>query len=319
MTPVATPVALSASSWDAALEETLSGGSRAQPHSTGPVAVAAGTRGAVHSVHGRVVNLCVGDGLIALAHESLDDAPWTVRLHAADWSALSGARVGDDVRMTRNALSLSGGALVRVLLAPDGARSLTPDAGVPVGLPAALAVLDGVPSPAASTPFGALAADALSVGIRRLTRTARALLDGEPDAAEATTAAALRLLGLGEGLTPSGDDVLSGLAFVAAHPGFGLTALRHPLRLVAESAEQRTTLLSAVTLRAALEGRARARLHDLVGAIIAGDERAMHRAAAHTAEIGHTSGYDLLTGIRLGVVLALDIPRPSPFTEGDHR
>lgn len=302
MTPVATPVALRAHSWDAALEETLSGGSDAPA-----VGVAV-----VHSVHAHVVNVRRGAALIALAHESLDDAPWTIRIADHDWPAVRSARVGGEAGITADAVVLcSRTGDVRIALGPADARMLRPGAGIPSSdaLRRALDVLDGVPSPAAATPFGALAADALAAGIRRLRVSALSLLETDaPDASAATTAAAERLLGLGEGLTPSGDDVLTGVAFVAAHPGFGLSALLSPLRAAAATADRRTTQLSEVTLHAALNGRARRRMHDLLDAVIAGDEPALRAAVAHTAEIGHTSGFDILTGIRLGVELAHAAP-----------
>ena len=305
MTPVATPVALRASTWDAALEETLSGGSDAPSSSDAPFS----SEGAVHSVHARVVNVRRGEMLIALAHESLDDAPWTIRIAEQDWSTVATARVGDPVALGTGVLVLrSGRQEVRVGLAPTDARVLRPCTDIPSddSLRLAVAALDGVPSPAAATPFGALAADALAAGIQRLRAGARSLVAADaPDAADVVAAAAQRLLGLGEGLTPSGDDVLAGLAFASAHPGLGLTALLAPLGVAAASADQRTTLLSAVTLRAALSGRARRRMHDLLDALIAGEEAAVRIAVGRTAEIGHTSGFDILTGIRIALELAL--------------
>ena len=296
MTPVATPVALSAHTWDAALEETLSGGSDAP---TAGVAT-------VHSVHARVINIRRGAALIALAHGDLDDAPWTIRILDRDWPTVASARVGDSVDLTADAIVLPDADGLRITLAPADARVLTAGTGIPSAdsLGLALSVLDGMPSPAPSTPFGALAADALAAGIRRLDTAAHVLLTtGEPEASASVTAAAERLLGLGEGLTPSGDDVLTGLAFVSAHSGFGLTALLAPLRAAAATAERRTTQLSEVTLRAALSGRARRRIHDLMDAVIAGVENDIRSAVSRTAEIGHSSGHDILAGIRMGMRL----------------
>ncbi len=113
------------------------------------------------------------------------------------------------------------------------------------------------------------------------------------------TPAAQRLIGLGEGLTPTGDDILTGLAFLAAQDGMRLGA---HLSAIAAVDTDATTLLAAVTLRHALQGRARQRLHDLALAI-GDDEAGILRAAARIREIGHTSGEDLLTGIRLALDL----------------
>lgn len=316
MTPVATPVALRAHTWDAALEETLSGGSDAPA-----LGIAAAPRiAAVHSVHTSVVNIRCGDALIALAHQRLDDAPWTVRIANRDWPALAASRVDDAVALSpgRIMVGRASGA-VRIGLAPEAARRLMPAEGTPApaALRRALEILSAIPSPTAATSFGALAADALAAGIRRLRVSARQLLDApSPEAADAVARSAGRLIGLGEGLTPSGDDVLTGLAFVAAHPGFALRPLLSPLRTVAAAAEAGTTLLSAITLRAAVDGRARARMHDLLLALIGADETDLRDAVVRTAAIGHTSGYDILTGIRLGLELERDARTRSTATLG---
>lgn len=314
MTPVATPVALRAHTWDAALEETLSGGSDAPADGVA----------AVHSVHARVVNIRRGATLIALAHGDLDDAPWTIRILDRDWPMIASARVGDRVAVAADAVVLRPDAHdLRITLAPADAVVLRAGTAVPSpdAMRLALSVLDGVPSPAPATPFGALAADALSAGIRRLDAAAQVLLaSGGRDARASVTTAAERLLGLGEGLTPSGDDVLTGLGFVCAHQGFGLSALLPPLRAAVATADRRTTQLSEVTMRAALSGRARRRMHDLVDAVMTATESDLRTAVARTAEIGHSSGHDILTGIRLGMQLsASTTTRPTPSDQGDHR
>lgn len=312
MTPVAPLATLRAATWEDALEETLSS------------AIHAGFGGdlIVHSVHDHVVNIQCDGGLIALAHDRLDDAPWTIRIPASGWPTLR-AQVGDRVGVDGGAGD--GQALVvntvagsvRIML--DAADRWTPvvDARTPstAALRAARIALDAFTCPAAITPFGAASAQALDAGVERMRAAATALLHGADTAALVTasiaepiakpvTEAARRLLGLGEGLTPSGDDILTGLAFVAAHPGFGLTAILEPVTAAVRDGEDSTTLLSLVTLRAALAGRARRRLHDLVTAVIVGDNPRIVTMAIETAAIGHTSGYDILTGIRLALDLA---------------
>ncbi|HKT57590.1 MAG TPA: DUF2877 domain-containing protein, partial [Microbacterium sp.] len=113
-------------------------------------------------------------------------------------------------------------------------------------------------------------------------------------------------LGLGEGLTPTGDDILTGLAFLAAQPGMHLAA-RLPAIAAAADDRDATTLLGAVTLRHAACGRARQRLHDLVCGIADGDDALVELAVMRIREIGHTSGDDILTGIRLALELESDL------------
>ena len=95
---------------------------------------------------------------------------------------------------------------------------------------------------------------------------------------------AYRLAGLGNGLTPTGDDVLMGVLY-------GLWVWypqREWMRLIAKTAVPRTTTLSAAYLRAAAEGEATIHWHDLVN----GRANAMSRILA----IGHTSGQEAWAG-----------------------
>lgn len=295
MTPVAPLVALRATSWDAALEETLSSSDHARR--LGDLAV--------HSVHCRVVNIRCGDELIALADDRLDDAPWTVRVPIADLP-LSHMRVGDHVEFQGDGLTVrTADAAIRVELDPAVRRIRTAvgAAPSPAALRDARTALAAFAPPVATTAFGRASAPMIAAGIQRMRGEASALLHGA-GSDRAVALAAQRLIGLGEGLTPSGDDILTGLAFVAAHPGFGLAPLLAPLSAAVHGGVEATTLLSTVTLRAALSGRARSRLHDLIESIIDGSPARIRADAAETASIGHTSGYDILTGIRLALDLA---------------
>ena len=317
MTPVATTVAVSATSWDAALAETLS-----QP---APCTSADGARtGSVHSVHTRALNIQHENSLIALIDDDLDDAPSTIRVAIRDWT-LRGIRTSDEVRLHRDRIEiLSAPAALTILL--EYARPWSPAhvSTAPLtaeALKAALAALSGFTSPTPSTPFGLASASMLATALDGLRTAATRLLHNthEHGQSASVSTAATSLVGLGEGLTPSGDDILTGLALVAAHDAFALGPLVAPLRATIDAADERTTLLSAVTLRAAVSGRGRDRLHDLIAAVIRADRVGIADAAIRTTEIGHSSGHDILTGIRLGLELAASIHQISPPSEGDHR
>ena len=103
------------------------------------------------------------------------------------------------------------------------------------------------------------------------------------------------LLGLGPGLTPSGDDYLGG-ALVALHAtgqpelGWRLWRTLEPQLVVT------TGDLSGAHLGAAAEGLGHAALHDLIGAILAGDSEKIREALCAATSIGHTSGWDAVAG-----------------------
>jgi hypothetical protein len=101
------------------------------------------------------------------------------------------------------------------------------------------------------------------------------------------------LIGLGPGLTPSGDDFLVGaLATLdAIGAGDAHTALA---TAVANAAPGATSALSACFLRAAAAGHVGEPLHRAVAALLTGDADAAVAAVAH---IGHSSGWDMMAGI----------------------
>ena len=106
------------------------------------------------------------------------------------------------------------------------------------------------------------------------------------------------LLGLGPGLTPSGDDLLCGM-LVALH-AVGETDLAHELDAeIAEAAPTDTSPLSAAFLRAAAEGLGCEALHAAIAAILEGQVEALAGRVEALSRIGHTSGWDALAGALL--------------------
>jgi hypothetical protein len=108
------------------------------------------------------------------------------------------------------------------------------------------------------------------------------------------------LAGLGGGLTPAGDDFLTGVMLWAwlAHPepqGF--------CRRLLEASAAHTTMLSAAFLRSAAEGQCSAAWHDLFAALDRGSEQQLAEAVTSVLSFGHTSGADALAGF-VGMGLA---------------
>jgi len=105
--------------------------------------------------------------------------------------------------------------------------------------------------------------------------------------------AAVRLAGLGIGLTPAGDDFLAGLMLWAwlAHPVPGPFC-----QTVAEAAAPRTTTLSAAFLRAAARGECDAAWHRLFAALSADGAAQLAPPVSQVVAHGATSGADMLAG-----------------------
>jgi hypothetical protein len=251
--------------------------------------LARGRAGHVHSAYARTVNLRLDDlgdgGWLSLHGPGPIASPFGIACGAPPPAAGAGApvRVEPDGLVVDGRLRIAlGGAQVRESRLPDQAP--LPPLSAPVAgglLPVALALLGHGPVP--RDPLARLAAPALA---------ALAAATAGADAA-ACLAAARRLLGLGPGLTPAGDDGLVGwLAglWTAGGPGRALLEATRPGLLAA--ARERTGALSRAFLAAALAGAAA----EPVRAFVATPDGA--RRAALLA-LGATSGGDLLAGYLL--------------------
>ena len=112
---------------------------------------------------------------------------------------------------------------------------------------------------------------------------------------DALKVAASALGGLGPGLTPSGDDMLSGILF--AFRALGGPTVEPALVAVARSV--RTNDLAAALLEAAAGGFHVEPVHDLVTAAAGSNEKAAAEAAALLDRFGSSSGPDIAYGLRL--------------------
>ncbi|NLH79218.1 MAG: DUF2877 domain-containing protein [Phyllobacteriaceae bacterium] len=123
---------------------------------------------------------------------------------------------------------------------------------------------------------------------------------------------ASRLVGLGPGLTPSGDDFLAGFLVALRRLGRGGIA-DAAARIVVPLAATATNSIAAAHLAHAAEGETAARFVDLFDRIAAGDDAAafLDRVAA----VGHTSGWDGLAGmVAAGVAVLGRSAPPRPTT-----
>jgi hypothetical protein len=124
--------------------------------------------------------------------------------------------------------------------------------------------------------------------IERL-RTALAADQGLPAGIDA-------LVGLGQGLTPAGDDVIAGLLTALHAIGRGSFARR----IGEQALQNETTTLSADLLRLAGDGHACLEMLGLLAALHRPDAP-VAAAIDRLLSIGHTSGADLATGLAMGL------------------
>jgi hypothetical protein len=118
---------------------------------------------------------------------------------------------------------------------------------------------------------------------------------GRLEPLDSLTTIARVLGGLGPGLTPSGDDALSGVLF--AFRSMSGPTVEQSLASIARSV--RTSELAAATLDAAAAGTHIEPVHDLVMAAASGDAAAATTAARQLDGFGSSSGPDIAYGLRL--------------------
>lgn len=192
-------------------------------------------------------------------------------------------------------IGLDAAGWARLVTRAGALRAAIATSGDPLGAPRGFgAALCG-----AALPFP------LDLASRRLGALAAAVGGADWDAIQS---AAERLLGVGAGLTPSGDDLVSAMLFGAAlepvsSPHLAATGAALILR-----AAERTHAISAALFADTARGTSYSPLHDLAAALASDApqaETAALAAARSLTAMGHSSGWDLFAGFLLGVTRRL--------------
>jgi len=270
----------------------------------------------VHSVFRAVLNLEIREGLITIGGPSIEPLPPGLIVRGSIDFQTMGLRTGQGVILDRQRVRIPA-ADIDVDLSraarwsprlpavdPDLARTRwgvrAPQARslVAAAVRARPGSRDGLgdlidrDGHASLRPVARLAAP-------RLKRLTAALRDADPSAAGM---AAESLVGLGPGLTPSGDDVLIGVAAVITATATPCTLDATFLRRAVHTSSTRTTTVSATFLRHAAAGEFSGALHGLMAALIGPDPSDMAATIERSVAYGATSGADTL----VGVLMALD-------------
>lgn len=254
-------------------------------------------RGFVVSVHARAINLLLDDGpLVALLPEESPLHPWAVAI-AIPRRDLARITEGAPVRVSDGVVEAGALRIELAGLEVVDLRLLRRLRALPA---AVLTLAPHVAAPPPAGPFESTLAVALE--LFRAGGDVRGLA---------------ALVGVGEGLTPSGDDVLAGVLAgldAALEVSGEAAALRQQLCAELERGTSRTTRLAAQMLDAAAAGfyaePVLALLQTL--ALPKPGAKAVERAVAALLAVGHRSGADTLRGISatLGRLARGAQPRP---------
>lgn len=117
------------------------------------------------------------------------------------------------------------------------------------------------------------------------------------------------LVGLGEGLTPSGDDFLGGLFFarvllLCSYPQINYLGFSNLPEWI-DAAQPRTNLISFALLKDNITGHALEPLNSLGLALMTNQPvECATSAASDLIQVGHSTGWSLLAGFLVGILLA---------------
>jgi hypothetical protein len=274
----------------------------------------------VHSVFRAALNLSPPDGdLLTLLSAEADDLPRSVRLASAEDFSSLGLAAGDSGVFTVDEIVLERSVgCGRFQVDCAAARRLAAQPAPPLRgdgerWSAGVALLEALQARAATDlRIAALLAGARPSGAmgERLTQAALDLGRGvRTGRLDAMRGAAARLVGLGQGLTPAGDDFLCGFLAAghcrrAARPARSqlLTSFTEAVRELLGQ----TTEISAALLSGALAGRVFRPLAALAEACSGAPGSDLSGAILRLAAIGHSSGLDAATGFFYGATIWRD-------------
>jgi Protein of unknown function (DUF2877) len=140
----------------------------------------------------------------------------------------------------------------------------------------------------------------MSRSVARFNAIKQALICNDLDA---FTSAAIRLLGLGNGLTPSGDDFVGGIMFAMEHAprqawAEGLPVTKTRIR---NAACMSTNVISAALLDDMMAGKSYSALHDVVFALHSNNVNSIVSACEKLLTVGASSGADMLAGLLIAL------------------
>ena len=112
------------------------------------------------------------------------------------------------------------------------------------------------------------------------------------------------LIGLGAGLTPSGDDFLGGLLFAIKNIQTVYPDSNFDCAISIEPYGSQTNLISFTLLRDLASGHAVAPLHTIIYGLLSNQNlEHIYSSVTQLIQVGHSTGWDMLTGLLVGLLI----------------
>ncbi|HHX60212.1 MAG TPA: DUF2877 domain-containing protein [Epulopiscium sp.] len=256
--------------------------------------------GKVHSVFNRTINIIDDNGyMISLITKTLDEAPISILVDTKDFSS-SGILIGKDVCFSEREVAVGSNVI-------DISKARTYDLKrgtfranyslLEKNLKILRHLMD-TKGPKETQSFDLMAFQMVRSRTKSLKRACL-----REDLKEMTILGR-SLMGLGQGLTPSGDDVLMGLFLVLGLEGSPMNYLDFILREIIQEKTEDTTDVSYQGLLRASNGFYRSILVEAVEALTTWGN--IEQILIEVLSIGHSSGRDLLYGILTGYEILVE-------------
>lgn len=252
----------------------------------------------VHSVYRQVVNLWDGERMFSLHGASMGRTPLSLTLdeETDEWWEM-GLKAGMNVVFQKDSIILDG-----MCIDCGGRTHWNPVLDIRLSKSACCRMVREIERELPKFRDRGGFSDAAVCRLRKeddlVTRILRERLWALRDFPGNPSDCLVSLIGMGSGLTPSGDDFLTGVLLMLRVSNFEKTAWTEYVANEIRRNVDRTNDLSGQFLLRACMGEFGEKLHRLVCAVRQG--KSCVREIDETAKTGHSSGIDTLTGIVAG-------------------
>lgn len=262
-------------------------------------------RGSIHSVFRTVVNMSLNGDIYSI---STGETPRTPYIMTIDEKLAIGIHEGQDVQLKPEGLYLGPRLVVEMLRAavwkPRSRKGVMKPRLAAISLSGSISAhgREGGMKPLLNLFTETLEED--TPYSSKAKRVVKELING--GLSNESLGSVTDLLGLGPGLTPSGDDLLCGLLSTLHFSRLPSSLSQAKVRLellVKEEIGRRTNTISGSFLRHYSDGLVDENTDDLITALSKGSLNQMDNAVERLCRIGHSSGTD----IAIGVLVALKI------------
>lgn len=263
----------------------------------------------VHSVFEHTVNILVENELYTLASRQIDNAPATMIIDLSDFSTC-GIEANDYGSLSSMLIEIPN-CLSIDLNTANTWKSELPSLPVNSGsllrnIPIAMRSIieKGKANWLRETEDKSSAFDK-EMGHMLRKRTAELIENFQTGTKNENLHHGMQLVGLGQGLTPSGDDFLVGLLLAFSTTEKDYFSKKNWSEQVVRESKKNTNIISYSALRYAAIGQTRETVGLFIEALFNGKEVEVEKALSNVMRIGSSSGTEMAWGILNGLTLLL--------------